>query len=105
MLLIKLHTHIFVGKKLETHTFIFAIVVGNLGFVPKWTKNLGPIIIWLIVIIIGNPWIATIGNWIPTTKWAWNLGHILTWFTIAQNLWCVVVDPLPVYWPITHPHT
>ncbi len=78
-------------KKLETHTFIFAIVVGNLGFVTKWTRNPRPITIQPIVIVIGNSWVATTRNWRLAIWWTWNLGHVAIWnIVVVEYLWLVV---------------
>lgn len=80
-------------KKLETHTFIFVIVVGNLGFGTKWTINIRQDLLRLdlLLLLLETQWVIITRNWRLVIGWAWNLGHATIWnIIVVKNLWLAI---------------
>lgn len=123
-------THMyFCWKRYWKHTFLFLLLLLGIWDLLLTKLETYDLLQFDLLIVIGNPWIVTTRNWRHATRWAWNLGHVAIWnlvvvknlwlvvgwvgnlgfiliqLTIVQNLWCVVVHPLLVCQPITHPHT
>jgi hypothetical protein len=84
----------FCWKQNNKHTPLFVVIVGNMWPITRWVGNLR--------LVETHPTTA-INQW-PTIGWARNpRPHIVTRPIATQNPWPLVVDPLFVCPPTTHP--